>query len=352
VTRPLVVHVAAFANPAGGSFIAGLVRLAQRHAEFETVLLCPESSARYSWTSLLRKSGVRVVHAKTAFEVVAALARMRPAVVHAHFVSWALPAMLGATAAHARLAWHLHSGVAQSTARRNLARHAKYAVAKRLVERFYCVSPDLIEYLEQYGVARSQMVELPNGVDLERFRPATLRERAAARRAFGLAPRDRAIAFFGRDAHVKGADRLARALLSMEPRPHALVIAPSAASLKLLAHDRTIDAGCVADVREVLWACDAFALPSRVETVTYGLLEARGCGLPAVASPLPGIERAFRADAGTELVDADDAQAFAVALERALLRGVTPLSSELARSLSIDLWSDRLAEWYTMESAA
>ncbi|HEY9085691.1 MAG TPA: glycosyltransferase family 4 protein [Candidatus Tyrphobacter sp.] len=352
MTRPLVLHVAAFGNPAGGSFVSGLVRLAQRHATFETALLCPKSSARYPWTHLLRKSGVRVVYAKTAFEVVATVARMRPTVVHAHFVAWALPAMLGATAAHARLAWHLHSGVPLGASRRNLARHAKYAMAKRLVDRFYCVSPDLIEYLERYGISRSHIVELPNGVDLERFRPPTLRERAAARRAFGLAPRDRAIAFFGRDARIKGADRLARALPLVEPRPHTLVLAPSAESLAMLAYDRTIDVGCVADVREVFWACDAFALPSRIETVTYGLLEARGCGLPAVVSPLPGIERTFRTDVGTEIVDTDDARAFARALERALQRGITPLSRAMADSVSLDLWSDRLAGWYTLREAA
>ncbi len=350
--RPLVLHVADFANPAGGSFISGLERLARRHTEFETALLCPRSSARYPWTSMLRKNGVTVVHARTPLEVTAAVVRMRPAIVHAHFISWAIPAMLGATTARARLAWHLHSGVGQNGSRRSLTRHLKYGLAKHLVERFYCVSPDLVEYLGAQGVARSQIAELPNGVDLERFRPATLRERAAARKAFGLAPRDRAVAFFGRDAQIKGADRLAAALGRLESPPCIVALAASPASMQALSHLSTIDAGCVADVREALWACDALALPSRVETVTYGLLEARACGIPAVASPLPGIEQAFREDAGTELVDTDNASTFASALDHAILRGVTPLSPAMADSISLDLWSDRLAAWYSRKNAA
>lgn len=350
--RPLVLHVAAFDNPAGGGFISGLARLAQRHEGFETALLCPHKSARYPWVQELQRCGVRVVHAGAPLDVAATIARLRPTVVHAHFVAWSLPATLGAAAARARVAWHLHSGAIPSGATRHFVRQLKYASAKHLVDCFFCVSPDLVQYLERYGVAASHIIELPNGIDLCRFRPPTLLERAAARRDFGLAPRDRAIAFFGRDHLIKGADRLARALLSIVPRPHLLAVAPSQTSMQLLAHDRTIDAGCMTDVREVLWASDAFALPSRVETVTYALLEARGCGLAAVASPLPGIERVFGSDAGTEITDTDDAPGFARALERALARGTTPLSPALADALSIDLWADRLATWYAMEPAA
>ncbi len=349
--KPLVLHVAAFKNAAGGGFTSALASLARRD-EFETALLCPQECAGYPWARTLREHGVRVIHAKAALDVTAAVVQAAPAVVHAHFMSWMLPATLGAAASRARTAWHLHSGVTHASGARDLARRFKYASAKRLVERFFCVSPDLVRYLERYGVPAARITELPNGVDLAHFRPPTLRERAAARLRYGLAPRDRVIAFFGRDARVKGADRLAAALGVIASRPHVLLVAPSAQSLQLLRDARTIDAGSVFDMRELLWAADALALPSRIETVTYALLEARGCGLPAVATPLPGITAALSGDEGTLLVDPEDTRAFAAALERALSRESSPLAPAIASRLSVDTWADQLTSWYAQSIAA
>jgi glycosyltransferase involved in cell wall biosynthesis len=349
--KPLVLHVAAFSNPAGGGFVSALQSLAKR-SEFRTALLCPRASESYAWTHALRASGVEVIHAGTALDVATAVARSGPDVVHAHFVDWMLPATLGAAAAHARTAWHLHSGVPEGVSPRNLARQAKYAVAKRLVDRFYCVSPDVTAYLQRLRVPLAQIAELPNGTDLWHFRPPSLAERAAARRRFEFAPRVPILAFFGRDAVVKGADRLAAALTTMESPPHVLVIAASSETLRLLADRHPTDAGCLADVRDALWAADALALPSRAEGVPYSLLEARGCGVAAVASPLPGVQRVLAEDPGTQPVDAADARAFGAALHRALTAGNVPLPPEIAAAVSLDAWADALASWYVSEAAA
>lgn len=349
--KPIVLHVAAFRNAAGGGFTSALASLARRD-EFETVLLCPYECAGYAWAHTLRESGVRLVHAGTQFDVAAAVVRTAPAVVHAHFMAWMLPATLGAAAARARTAWHLHSGVTQANSARDSARRLKYASAKRLVERFFCVSPDLVRYLQRYGVPAARITELPNGVDLRHFRPPNLRERAAARLRYGLAPHDRVLVFFGRDAAVKGADRLASAMGLLKHRPRLLLVAPSEESRRLLRDPRTIDAGSVLDIRQLLWAADALALPSRIETVTYALLEARACGLPAVASPLPGITGALSDDSGTLLADPENTAAFAAALDLALRRESTPLAPAVAERLSVDAWADRLVSWYAQRIAA
>jgi glycosyltransferase involved in cell wall biosynthesis len=350
MAKPLVLHVAEFRNPAGGGFIAGIARLAQRRSEFVTALLCPDD--RFRWVQMLRSLGARVYTAQTSLEVAATIARLRPAVVHAHFVSWSVPALLGGTAAGARIAWHLHSGIASLTQTGNAARRLKYAAAKRVVDRFYCVSPDLVAYLGRLGVRASQIVEIRNGVDLERFRPPSLSERAAARRRYALAPRERAVAFFGRDAFVKGADRLASALRAMQLPPRVIAVAASSETLNVLGGFETIDAGTLSDVRQALWAADAVALPSRSEGIAYSLLEARACGVTAVASTLPGIAGLLRADGGTELIDADDGATFAAALQRALERGAVPLPAEIAADVSLDRWVDALAGWYVAEDAA
>lgn len=351
MSKPVVLHVAAFANPAGGSFISALAQLG-REERFETALLCPRASARFPWTRRLNDAGVHVLHASTPFEVATAVARLAPDVMHAHFMQWMLPATLGAKAAGSRVFWHLHSGVTPNARRVEFVRRLKYASAKHLVERFFCVSPDIVAYLERYGVPSSRIVELPNGVDIEHFRPPTLRERAAMRQRYQLGQREPVIAFFGRESHVKGADRLASALARVSAPPAIIAIAASRATLEALSCLRVIDAGSLVDVREALWASDALALPSRSEGVPYSLLEARACGLPAVASPLPGVLRALGTDAGTHIVDADDAVAFASALEDAAAHGTVPLSARSAQDISLRSWTRSLAAFYTSEEAA
>ncbi len=349
--KPLVLHVAAFSNPAGGGFVSALQSLAKR-SEFRTALLCPRASERFAWTHALRASGVEVLHAVTPLEVAALVARSAPDVVHAHFVDWMLPATLGATAARAHVAWHLHSAATPSRGARGFARRLKYASAKRLVERFFCVSPDIVDYLRQHGVPSNAIVELPNGVDLEHFCPPTLRERAAARRLFRLAPHDRVVAFFGRDAIVKGADRLAAALQLTQERLHVLAIAASPASLQTLGDERIISTGTLRDVRDALWAADALALPSRVEGVAYSLLEARACGLPAAASALAGVLRVLAGDPATLAVDSGDAAALARAIDRAVALGSVPLLPATAAAISLERWADELAAWYATDLAA
>jgi glycosyltransferase involved in cell wall biosynthesis len=350
MTKPLILHVAAFRNPAGGGFVQSLARLAERNRSFDTALLCP--SAQHTWVPAARACGLYVYTAYTDLDVIATIARLRPHVVHAHFVEWSVPAMLGAAAARARLAWHLHSGLPQGRTALTLARRLKYAVAKRFVDRFYCVSPDLVDYLEGFGIDRSQIVELPNGVDLDRYRAPVLHERVAARRRYGLAPDDRAVVFFARNANIKGADRLARAVTRARSHLKILAIAADDESLKELRWTDLRAAGYLSDVRDAIWAGDALAMPSRSEGIAYSLLEARSCGLPAVVSDLPGIARVFSSDPGTTLIDTQDAVIFARELEKTVTRGSVPLPDPLRAAISVDCWAETLAQWYVQKPAA
>lgn len=349
--KPRVLHVAAFANPSGGGFISSLARLG-RDPAFETVFLCPRGSARFPWTRRLEENGVRVLYASSSFEVAASVVRAAPDVVHAHFVDWMVPAALGAKVARARVAWHFHSGAVAAAGSRDVARRLKYASARRIVDRFFCVSPDVVEYLLGYGVPPSRIVELPNGVDLEHFRPPNLRERAAARRRFAIAPRERVLVFFGRDAEIKGADRLAAALATMPDPPRILLVAASPQTKRILAAHAPIDAGQLADVREAYRAADALALPSRQEGAPYTLLEARACGIPCVASPLTGVLRSHARDPGTILADAASSERLAGAIEQALLAGPVSLPDDVARTISLGTWCHALRTWYRIEAVA
>jgi glycosyltransferase involved in cell wall biosynthesis len=72
-------------------------------------------------------------------------------------------------------------------------------------------------------------------------------------------------------------------------------------------------------VEDYLRAADVFALPSKREGLPVALLEAMSCGLPSVASRLPGSTDAIvENDRNGVLVNPGDVEALAAAIARLL----------------------------------
>jgi glycosyltransferase involved in cell wall biosynthesis len=172
--------------------------------------------------------------------------------------------------------------------------------------------------LRARGVGRPIAV-VPTGVDLDRFRPG---DRAAARRALGLAPAGPMILYVGRLDREKSVDRVllafdrvagtvpdARLVLvgqgKEEPRlqrlARSLPAARRIAFLGVRAHDVLAD--CYR-------AADAFLFASETETQGLVLAEAAACGLPAVAVDAPGCDEVVR-DGETGILTKSDPTALA-----------------------------------------
>jgi glycosyltransferase involved in cell wall biosynthesis len=142
-------------------------------------------------------------------------------------------------------------------------------------------------------VTEGKLTVLPNGVDLEAWRPdATVRE--TMRRELDV--EDEFLWFAaGRLEPVKDYPLLLRAFAQTENKTR-LVIAgggPLQAELSLLAAQsgvarRVRFLGFEPDVRRWMQAADGFVLSSRWEGLPMGLLEAAACALPAVATDVPG----------------------------------------------------------------
>ncbi len=133
-----------------------------------------------------------------------------------------------------------------------------------------------------------------NGVDLDRFRPATYEERRAARVEAGVPGSARVVAFVGHEYGRKGLDVLIDAI-GRTRVPHVLLVAGGdetmvAGGRALAAEkgvaDRVVFRGQVADARSTLAAADVFCLPSAYEAHALVVLEALACGLPVVATPV------------------------------------------------------------------
>ncbi|HEX2274853.1 MAG TPA: glycosyltransferase family 4 protein [Acidimicrobiales bacterium] len=207
------------------------------------------------------------------------------------------------------------------------------------------------------------VIEVPPGVDLDRFRPASRAERERTRAAFAVPGDARFVLGLSRLVPRKGFDVLVAAAALLAPRFPDLVvaiagkgrdrsrlerlIAASGAPARLLgpvAHDR---------LPELMAAADVFAVPCRnrwggLEQEGFGIvfLEAAACGVPQVAGASGGSGEAV-ADGETGVVvrRPDDpgevAAALATLLEDADLRSLVGRAARRRAEERFDY--DRLA---------
>jgi phosphatidylinositol alpha-mannosyltransferase len=156
---------------------------------------------------------------------------------------------------------------------------------------------------------------VPNGVDLDRFRPVEAEPSNTFR-----------IGYLGRLVRNKGPETAVRALIELRRRglPARLLVAGDGlerASMQALAAAAGVSEhvrfdGFRPDPEHWFGTIDALIRPSLTEGMPLGLLEALATGVPVVASDIPG-NRSLITDGTTGfLAPARDPDRFADALER------------------------------------
>jgi mannosyltransferase len=179
----------------------------------------------------------------------------------------------------------------------------------------------------------------PNGIDLTRFRPLTAEQRAALRRELDLpvdAPVVLFVGFFSRD---KRPDVLFRAWARATAHRHRdarlLYVGATGptyheidtsliSDIRAAAHaagvaDRVAFVPPTVEIERYFQTATVYALPSVREAHPLALLEAMACGLPSVASRLPGATDAIIEDGVNGLLVApDDEPALASAIAELL----------------------------------
>lgn len=205
-------------------------------------------------------------------------------------------------------------------------------------DRFLSISPGFEALHLEAGLPPSHLVSIPNGVDLQRFRPPAPGEREALRRALGL-PADLPIVLFvGFFSPEKRPDVAFDAWVATfgEGPPSALALVgrtrspyyeidPGLAERirseaeRLNCAPRLTMVEETRDIDRYYRAADVLMFPSTREGLPNVVLEAMASGLPCIVSKLPGVTDAVIVDGVNGLlVDPADRGAYGRALGRAL----------------------------------
>jgi glycosyltransferase involved in cell wall biosynthesis len=207
--------------------------------------------------------------------------------------------------------------------------------AYRQADRFIGVTPRFAEGFAATGLEERRFVFIPNGVDLDRFKPSSVGVRAEFQNQLRIPTGDPVILFVGFFSPEKNPDVLFEAWLSLFERgvrstlvlvgatqgPYYEIDAGIADRIKSKVAKRGVGESVVfveaADnIEHYFRAADVFALPTAREGLPNVLLEAMASGVPPVITRLEGVTDWIVTPGVTgELVAVVDSKDFADAIE-------------------------------------
>lgn len=340
-----IVWAASYGGRHRGSFIPALESVARRViARGDRLDVVVPDVGPAAWHDEVREQGVGVHLVGNARGAARTTRGLRPDVVHAHFDNWLVAVTLALWPTRAGLLWHIHSTRQPDGGplRRTPARRVKFGLIGARVATMICVTETIAAEVHELGADARKIVVVRNAVDGSRFHPPDPATRARMRERLGLDERP-AVAFFGRDPAIKGADFFAAALADVPNVNVVAVATPEPARADIARHAPVIDIPFVDDVRDVLWAVDAVAIPSRGEGMPYVALEALASGVPVVASDLDWAQELARDSDAVRLARRGDPVSLADAL-RATLAAPRP-AAQLPGG-GIERWTDEILALY------
>jgi len=225
------------------------------------------------------------------------IARLKPDLIHAHeLISPATTAIAARKLFGIPVVATVHgSGLSSDVLRlkRRFLGKTRLRFLCREIAAFCVISAVIDGELAAEGVPVQKRIQIPNGVNTERFAPLAPAQIIALRSRLDLPADARVVVFVGRLVPEKRVDLLTGIWSSVrETVPRALLLIVGSGSeeveLKQRAEDGILFLGSQADVTPYLQAADLFVLPSAAEGLSLALLEALACGLPVIATSVGG----------------------------------------------------------------
>lgn len=210
---------------------------------------------------------------------------------------------------------------------------------RRSLDRVIVISDEIEQELLAAGFAPHQLARIHNGVDIDRFMPATDDERGRQRAALGLPQRPVAL-FTGRLDVEKRVDLLIEQWRQVTDTvgPAGLIIVgdgPERTRLEAMAGPDITFVGPIDDVVPYVRAADVFVLPSSTEGLSNSLLEAMAAGLAVVCTKVGGAGDVIDHESNGLLIALDDGLALCDALVTAL--GDQELRQRLGRAARVTM---------------
>jgi glycosyltransferase involved in cell wall biosynthesis len=208
---------------------------------------------------------------------------------------------------------------------------ARYVVA---------VSEQVRRELIASGLDAEHVRVIPNGVDTEEFKPATV-----SRRALGLPEGDLVLFIGDIKTPRKNLDTVLRAMRRVEAATLVVVGEVAGSPYPRLARKLGLDGrvsflGFRRDVSELMRAANLFVFPSRYEACSLVLLEAAASGLPIVAARTTGGAELLTPESSELLEDPEDDIELAAVLNRLLAspERLTQMGAEARRIALGNTW--------------
>jgi glycosyltransferase involved in cell wall biosynthesis len=163
------------------------------------------------------------------------------------------------------------------------------------IDGYAVISREIDTELHAANVPVSRRFRIPNGVDIERFKPAPAADISALRQSLGLNPQDLLALYAGRLETEKRVDQIIecwKQIRQNHPQARLLVLGSGSQEkvLRQIAGEGVDFIGQVDNVIPYLQAADLFILPSSTEGLSNAMLEALSCGLPVIATSVGGAE--------------------------------------------------------------
>lgn len=181
------------------------------------------------------------------------------------------------------------------------------------------------ECLEHFPYDETNVRVIPNGVNLQKFRPYSESEKAAVRRELNLSESARILLFMGGDWPRKGLDDVIAAfhkVASKHPDLHLVIvgrgsIAQYSAQVEEKFKQRVLFAGLQEQPEKWFGASDLFVFPTDYETFPLVGLEAAAAGLVIFSTRVGGMEDLLEDGVNGVFIERD-AHDIAIKLDKAL----------------------------------
>ncbi len=198
----------------------------------------------------------------------------------------------------------------------NKMSHFRQIVIKEF-EKIVCISSALKHKWLNIGVSPDKLVEIPNGVDIDRFKPTTMESKKRLRYDLGL-PHKKLIVSIAKQVAIKGIKLTLEAILMAKqtiPDIHYVHVGgqgETTGRLERYIKENKLESyvsfvGEKTDVAPYLQCADLFVSSSYTEGLSNAMLEALASGLPLVVTDTSGaIDAVVPGENGYVLKDRDE----------------------------------------------